>query len=346
MPLDTLLIVGSQREGALESAYGRALHRLGVRTVEHFDVSDSSSFLRQNRIVNRLTQRLQYEMAGKKLLSSLQLKEYDAIIVFKGMHFTPAWLKRCREISSSATWINVNPDDPFNLNSRGSTNENVRSSIGCYDIYATWAKHLIPSIQQQGCATAFFLPFAHDADNHYPADSAPHSNGDYIAFVGSWDREREEILSELSDLPIKIHGYGWDRIASRSPLRDKVRSRNIYGKELRQFISSAKASINILRPQNHGSHNMRTFEIPAMRGLMVTTFSEEQDSFFPDGRASLMFSNAQELRQKLKLILESGYNVGEMKEAAFGLSRGQSYDDRARMLCEKVALYQQSKAAS
>ena len=59
-----------------------------------------------------------------------------------------------------------------------------------------------------------------------------------------------------------------------------------------------------------------------------------------------MFSNTAELRQKLKLILEGGYNVAQMKEAAFRLSRDQSYDNRARMLCDKIALYQQSNTAS
>ena len=172
-----------------------------------------------------------------------------------------------------------------------------------------------------------------------------HGNGDYIAFVGAWDREREEILSELGDLPIKIYGYGWNRIAARSPLRDKVKPHNIYGGELRQFISSAKASINILRPQNHGSHNMRTFEIPAMRGLMVTTYSDEQNCFFPDGQASLMFSNTVELKEKLKLVLEGAYNDTQIREAAFRLSRDHSYDNRARTLCNRIALYQQSKTA-
>lgn len=345
MSFDTVLIVGSQWEGALELSYSRAFRRLGVRTVEHFDVERPTSSLWQNRFVNRLTKRMQYEMTGRRLYRYLQARKYEAIIVFKGMPLTSAWLKRCKTVSASATWINVNPDDPFNVTSRGATNENVSSSIPYYDIYFTWGKHLIPLIQQQGCSTAFFLPFGHDPDNHFPADTAVHNNGEYIAFVGTWDREREEILSELADFPLKIYGYGWNRIATRSPLRGKVRSHNIYGEELRQFISSAQASINILRPQNRGSHNMRTFEIPAMRGLMVTSYSEEQNDFFPDGRASLMFSDIAELRKKLKLVLAGEYNIAQMKEVAFRLSRDQSYDNRARMLRDKIVEYQQSKTA-
>jgi spore maturation protein CgeB len=260
------------------------------------------------------------------------------------MLLSPSWIVRCKAISSTAIWVNVNPDDPFNIISRGSTNRNVLRSIGCYDIYATWGKHLIPLIEHQGCA-AVFLPFAHDADNHYPA-SAQHTDGDYVAFVGGWDREREAILTEVADFPMAIYGEGWNRVAAGSPLRNKTHSHNIYGEQLRQIISSAKASINILRPQNYGSHNMRTFEIPAMRGLMVTTFSDEQNSFFPDGRASLMFSDTAELREKLKLIIDGEYNVAQMKETAFKLSHDQSYDNRARMLCDNIARYRQSKTAT
>jgi spore maturation protein CgeB len=310
-------------------------------------VDQSSSSLRQHRIVNRLTQKLQSELVGRGLLDFLKTRteQYDAIIVFKGMLLSPSWIVRCKAISSTASWVNVNPDDPFNMISRGSTNRNVLRSIGSYDIYATWGRHLIPAIEQQGCATAFFLPFAHDVDNHFPAGTQ-HNNGDYIAFVGGWDREREAILSKVADFPITIYGEGWNRVSAQSPLRNKTCSHNIYGEELRQIISSAKASINILRPQNYGSHNMRTFEIPAMRGLMVTTFSEEQNSFFPEGRASLMFSDTEELRHKLKLILEGEYNIDEMKETAFQLSHDQSYDSRARMLCENIARYRQSKTAA
>lgn len=344
--IDRVLIIGSKRTGSLETAYARALGRLG-KQIDHFDVDQHCTSLMRTRVINRFTQKLQSEIVGRNLFGFLreENKQYEAIIVFKGMLLTPSWIARCKAISVPAIWINVNPDDPFNTMSRGSTNENVSSSIGYYEIYATWGKGLIPSIQQQGCSSAFFLPFAHDADNHFPFATEKHNNGDYVTFVGAWDREREAILSELADFPIKIYGYGWDRVNARSPLRNKVQAHNIYGAELREMISSAKAAINILRPQNLGSHNMRTFEIPAMRGLMLTTYSEEQDGFFPDGRASLMFSDSNELRQKLKRVLDGEYDVAQMKETAFRLSRDHSYDNRARTLCDKIALYQQSKTA-
>jgi|TARA_B110000483_G_C18016710_1_gene473337 spore maturation protein CgeB len=46
---------------------------------------------------------------------------------------------------------------------------------------------------------------------------------------------------------------------------------------------------------------MRTFEIPSMGGLMLTTRSNEQDKFFPENKASLMFKDIQNLTKKLNI---------------------------------------------
>ena len=45
---------------------------------------------------------------------------------------------------------------------------------------------------------------------------------------------------------------------------------------------------------------MRTFEIPALGGLMLTTRSEEQQEFFPEGEASLMFEDTAELIDQIR----------------------------------------------
>jgi spore maturation protein CgeB len=346
--LNCVLIVGSKRAGAIELAYARALERIGVGLVDHFDIEQPWAMLRHYRIINRLTQLLQYEAAGRGLFDYLQKVkvQYDAVIIFKGMLLSPAWISQCRSISPTVTWININPDDPFNFSSRGSTNLNVVQSIRYYDIYATWGKHLIPTIKQHGCSTVLFLPFAYDADNHFPTNASVRYKEEAITFVGAWDRHREQVLSEIADLPLKIYGGYWDRVNYRAALHGKIHPRNIYGEELRRVISSSKASINILRPQNYGSHNMRSFEIPAMRGLMVTNYSVEQDQFFPHGRASLMYSDTRDLRHKLILVLEGRCDIEQMKETALVLSRGHSYDDRAYVLCDCINHYRQSRAVA
>ena len=52
-------------------------------------------------------------------------------------------------------------------------------------------------------------------------------------------------------------------------------------KKFAKVICESHASLNIFRKQNELSHNMKTFEIPAMGGLMITKRSKEQDFFSP-----------------------------------------------------------------
>ncbi|MGA9995594.1 MAG: glycosyltransferase [Pyrinomonadaceae bacterium] len=346
--LESILIVGSKRVGSIENAYAKAFERLGIPLIDHFDLEQPSKLFRQNRVINRLTQQVQYEFTGRTLFQHIKLnaKKYDAIIVFKGMQLTPAWLARCKVASKAGAWVNFNPDDPFNLVSRGATNQNVSKSIRQYDIYATWAKHLIPSIQKAGCGSVIFLPFAYDKDNHFPSATCREELQDTITFIGGWDPLREQILTEVAEFNLEIYGEGWDRINSRSPLRGKAHPFNIYGEDLRQVISSSKASINILRPQNYGSHNMRTFEIPAMQGLMITTGSEEQGSFFPNGKACLMYENGQDLRYHLNSLMEGAFDIEGMKEAAYARCQGNSYDERAELLHETIAAYCRNRIAA
>ncbi len=84
---------------------------------------------------------------------------------------------------------------------------------------------------------------------------------------------------------------------------------------------------------------MRTFEIPAMRGLMVTTRSPEQAGYFPERQACLMYDDLLELRQVLHTIGAGEINVDDMRAAARANCHGHSYTDRAGSLLAAVARY-------
>ncbi len=342
--LECILVVGSLRSGAIERAYSRALKRQGLDYVEQFDLEQPVKVLAQRRIVNRLTSKIQDELVGSALYHHLKASpaDFSAVLVFKGRQLTPKWLAQCRETKPRATWVNINPDDPFNLDSNGSSSHNILNTIPQYDIYTTWGRHLVTRIQTAGCQNVIYLPFAYDTDCHFPSEAVDRELAETITFVGTWDKQREEILTHVADLSLRVYGNFWDRLGKRSPLRGKVYPSNLYGAELRRVITSSKASLNILRPQNYCAHNMRTFEIPAMRGLMVTTQSDGQNEFFPNAQACLMFKDMEGLRETLQRILDNSFDVESMKETAFNLRHGQSYDERARDLCDAITRYRRT----
>ena len=49
---------------------------------------------------------------------------------------------------------------------------------------------------------------------------------------------------------------------------------------------------------------MRTFEIPAMGGLMLTNYSKEQDNFFKQNKECYMYKNKKDLLKKLIIFFQ------------------------------------------
>lgn len=330
------LVVGSRREGSLENAYVAALRCLPGISVTHLDPELAVSWL-PARVRARVGVRLQWRSAGNCLLSHLRGRPdaYDVVLVFKGMFLTLSTLRECRAVAARSLWVNLNPDDPCNAESRGAANQNTRETISEYDTYVTWTPTLLSSLRAGGAKCILSVPFGYDPSTHYPWPALDPDLAGSATFVGTWDREREDLLSHIADLPIRIFGWGWDRIGRRSPLRGKVFARNLYSADLRRVITSSRISVNMLRSQNAISHNMRTFEIPAMGGLMLTQRTTEQGAFFPEGAACLMYADPEELRSQVRTALYD-LDLKDVRQAGLERVRGHSYRDRATVLHEAL----------
>ncbi|MBI4681148.1 MAG: glycosyltransferase [Nitrospirae bacterium] len=335
-----IILVGSNATGSLENAYMRALQKAGVQHVEIFNIDICKFSLQGSSIVKRAVNRLlspaSTQRIRRKFLQFLYSKrdKYDVVIIFKGMWASRELLETCRLIHP-AIWVNINPDDPFNLRSRGSTNMHVIHSLSFYDIYCTWARSLVDRLRREGCQHVEYLPFGYDPDFHIlPAQLVIESGT--VSFAGAWDSEREAILTEISNYDLRIFGNNWDRVSKVSPIYKKVVPRNIYGNELSKVVYGSAVSLNLLRPQNSGSHNMRTFEIPAMGGLMLTTRSLEQNEFFPEEEGCLMFDDIKEVRGQLDRLIKSPGLRQRIRRRGLELANGNSYLDRAKALLAMI----------
>lgn len=334
-----ILFIGSNRIESLERMYLRAFAKIGYTRVDLFDIQNWKPRILKNRYINRLSYGTHDYFAGHSLMNFLKTRKghYKVIIVFKGMELTRRVIERCREITGKAIWVNLNPDDPFNIASRGSSNNDVLESLPCYDVYCIWSKGIAERLRRLGCRHVFYLPFGFDEESHVPPGKSGLAANRTVSFVGTWDKEREEVLTAISSFNLCIYGENWGRVSRKSPLDGKIIKGTVFGPELARIINGSTVSINLLRPQNKGSHNMRTFEIPAMGGLMLTTRSEEQNEFFPEGTASYMFGDVNELKEKITEIFENEAAAGSVRARGRSFVMEHSYTRRAECLMSEIA---------
>ena len=81
---------------------------------------------------------------------------------------------------------------------------------------------------------------------------------------------------------------------------------------------------------------MRTFEIPAMGGLMLTNYSQEQDNFFKQNKECYMYKNKKDLLKKINYIFSNPKKAYKTRKNGFFKSNHYSYETRLKYLLSNL----------
>jgi spore maturation protein CgeB len=327
-----ILIIGSNEKFTLEKMYFRALKNL-KHTVRIYHTGNTI----KNRYISFVEKYLSFigNFFIRKLFISFISKannNYDLIIIVKGLYITKNFILNIKKISPKSKIINIYPDDPTNTSIRNISNKNVIECIELFDFFCHYSEEVMKKIKKlKPKSKLLYLPLGYDELFHkrYKKNIKDIKKyKDTVNFIGSYDNERFNILRSLNYKNLLIAGSNWKNIESLQ--------KPIFEKELSTIISNSLVSINILRDQCKNSHNMRTFEIPAMGGLMLTTRSKQQNFFFKEDKECLMFSGKRELQKKIKYIIENKKKIKEFKDRAYLKSRRHSYTNRSKYLIKKI----------
>ena len=326
-----ILIVGSNEKFTLEKMYSRAFKKLKHKVrIYHTENTIKS---RYDSFIDKYFSFTSNFYIRKRFMSfiSKNKNKYDLIIIIKGLYIKKKFILNIKKITPKSKIINIYPDDPLNENIKNISNKNVIECIELFDFFCHWSERIIKRIKRlKPKSKLLYLPFGYDEFLHkkYKNFSDYKKYKNVVNFVGSYDDKRFKILKSLKYKNLLIAGSNWKNIDSMK--------RPIFQKELSTIISNSLVSINILRDQNKSSHNMRTFEIPAMGGLMLTTRSKEQNFFFRENKECLMFSSEKELQNKIDYIIKNKKRIKELKDNAYFKSSKHSYTNRAIYLMKKI----------
>lgn len=324
-----VFIVGNFKYGNLETSYLNAFEAIGCEVIK-FDEKNEC-------IVNLkgLFNSWFIPILNKKLISEIKLYKPELILVIKGSFILPETLIEIKKNNNVILCI-FNPDNPFNLN-KGASNDLIRKSIPYYDFYFIWGKFLIPKLKEAGVRNVEYLPFAFDPLLHFPIDVMEEKKkiyGSDIAFIGSWDKEREEWLECLEEYDLVIWGGNWEKLKWNSPLRKKWKGRTVIGKDFADVCNSSKIVLNLIRKQNADAHNMRTFEVPACKGFMLTKRTKEQCEFFDEEKEIVCFETKEELRMKVDKYLCNDSKRSQISMAGNKKVQSHTYFNRAKKILE------------
>jgi len=295
-----ILIIGQNLNlGSTEEVYGRGFSSFEV---EYFTWQQNLPNL---SLVNKLARRLAWQplaqIANAKLLTFAKQWKPDLTLVVSPLLLQPSTIFALKEYGKVFVFFTDNPLDGHHTHS----NAWVREGFALWDAVFIWSQQLVSKLEKNGVKRAYFHPFCADTHYHFPLSQKDPSYD--VAFIGNWDgsRKREYYLKALEGYRLGLWGTDyWQTRCQETSLKGLYQGNCSY-QDIPKILGSAKIGLNILRPQNEGGHNIRTYEIPATATLMLSERSQTLLDLFIEDREAVYFSTPEELKQKVSYLLQN-----------------------------------------
>lgn len=334
-----ILIVGADSQYAIERPY---LHYLSqdehVGKVELFAAQNQFLAYYRKSLFHKVIYRAGLSGILQKINSLLKAKiesfKPDVVFVFKGMEIFPSTLKWIREQGIKVA--NYNPDNPFIFSGSGSGNKNVTQSISLYDLHLTYNARVKEKIDREYKIPTLILPFGFDVDNALYEAATGENEILKICFLGNADEFRAAFIDGLgkSGLKADVYGQYWDRFPGNPNV---CYHGAVYGDDFWKTLRKYRVQLNIMRPHNPDSHNMRSFEIAGIGGIQLAPRTPEHEIYFEEGKEIFLYADQADCIEKAKYILSlSKEAAGEIRIAARkrSLEMGYSYRNRASQVVQ------------
>jgi spore maturation protein CgeB len=334
-----IVIVGSDKIFAIENGYVKYLREQGVQVICFPAQTLFSDYYRKNA-VNKILFRIGvsgvYDQINSALKRIISAERPDVVWIFKGMEIFPqtlAWIK-----NQNIRIANYNPDNPFLFSGRGSGNSNMTRSVPLYDLHFTYNLEIKRQLVDRFEAKTAWLPFGFDVDDLLYSECEKQEEIREVCFLGNPDRERSVFVKSLAErqIPVTVYGLHWNKYVRHPWVRN---AGPVYGDELWKTLRRYRVQLNLMRPHNLNSHNMRSFEVPGVGGIMLAPDTPEHRSFFEHGKEAFFFGDVGDCAAQIDNLLSlspSGAEQIRCAARARSLGSGYSYRDRAKSALKEL----------
>lgn len=333
------MLVGSDKVFAIENFYIKYL-RTGGHTVIHYpaqslfyDYLQKSLF---NKSLFRLGYRKIYRNINKELKEKIIQNNPDILFVFKGMEIFPETLICAKK--RGIKLVNYNPDNPFIFSGRGSGNKNITASISLYDIHLTYNLSVKKRIETELNIPVGILPFGFELNDENYNECCQEHEIIKPCFLGNPDSFRAKFILQIAEEGIKldVYGHDWSKYVQHPNINifDPV-----FGIDFWNTLRKYRVQLNLMRPHNPESHNMRSFEVPGVGGIQLAPYTPDHRTYFEPEKEIFLYADIDECVNQIKKLLALKANEAmEIRNCARmrSINSGYSYKDRTKQALEKI----------
>ena len=250
----------------------------------------------------------------------------DILIATGAAPMTKGALRALR--STGVVCINYSTDDPWNPVMRASW---YLQALPDYGFVFSTRRVNIEEFRRLGCAEVHFLPFGYDEWLFGLPERRPVSVAHDVLFVGGADRDRAAFMTEFmrSGPSVALVGRYWTRFPAMRPYA----LGQMPPETLCALTAAAKVNLCLVRRANRDGHVMRTFEIAAIGGCMLSEdTAEHREIFGADGECVLYFRTPEEAARRAQMLLADVAERTRLASAVRARVVGGAHTYRDRLL--------------
>ncbi len=325
-----LLIVGSDEIYSIENFYVKYLREAGVEvscytSQKYFYQYYQKNFL--NKIVYRTGFSDILKKINRNLIALMTSYQPDIAWIFKGMEVFPATLAWAQE--HGIKLVNFNGDSPFIFSGRGSGNKNVTDSIPLYDLHLTYNRAVKAEMNIRNLPVEL-LPFGFDLDVALYEKCCTEDEFLKLCFLGNPDEQRAEFIKKLAiaGIAVDLYGNDWDKFVHHKNIQAFP---PVYGDEQWRVLRRYRIQLNLMRPHNPDTHNMRTFELGSIGAIQLAPDTPDHREYFVPGKEIFLFRDLSECIQQVAYLLNiTGLEADCIRLNTRARSLKSGYDYRSR----------------
>lgn len=327
-----ILISGSDHVWSIERYYKKYFAKNGAE-VQLFAAQNIFYDFYKRSLINKILFRVGlsriHKHINEKFLQVVDTFRPDVILVVKGMELFPKTLLKIKE--KNILLANLNTDSPFIFSGKGSGNKNITDSIGLYDLHFTYDCSTEDTLHKVFNAVTETLPFGFEVSDSLVNNLKKETEILRLCFIGNADAERIKFLKELGNagISLDVYGNGWKDLNNEKNISAHG---PVYGDDFWKILYKYRVQLNLMRPHNPESHNMRSFEVPGVGGILLAPDTEDHKTYFEPGKEIFLYHDLNTCIKQIKYLLSlSKEDADKIRAAARkrSIESGYSYEGRA-----------------
>lgn len=259
---------------------------------------------------------------NQAVLTALSQGRHDVLWCDRSLDIRPETLRAAKLLNPSLKIVAYSVDDML----RQPHNQSAlyRRSIPLYDLHVTTKSFNLDDLAALGAKHILFVNNAFSPRVHFPmrlCQATRLKYGGPVGFVGTYERERFEMLLALAKqgIPVRIWGGSWpERLRSAAP-NLRIEGRDLMADSYRLALNSFDIGLGFLRKITRDVQTTRSMEIPACGCFLLAERTDEHRALFKEDREAAYFNSTEELIAKVQFYLENA--PLRKKIAAEGLRR-------------------------